>query len=518
MNRHEELWQNLQILQKKPRWILGKENVNEKLLALDKISELGFPNTIANLMPFLKAKHSKIREKTCNTIVEYFKKLSIKGNLYDTLKHCQIDIADLESTFSLFPEKEKNVLLSIATLNSSGFVRERAVELLAKANDGALIPFLIYRLSDWVKPVRVAADKALRKYLSKEYLPYWVENLPLLDWLQKVERVNLNEIRTAVLDYILKENRHVVLPQYYTFKDKNRLILAKNIINEASNEEIDLFLKDNHFLVRNLVFDKFEMLSDNQIEHLLSDKSPMIRLKTLYKLQRNNADIVNFAERFLADNSASIREFSRFILKTRISDFASWYFNNFSNRQQVVGNILGLAETNGKNYTQEIFDLWEEGNIKVKKAILHALTKLDGELAFNIALSNFDSNVLSLRKISLNIIGKRADKETINRIRQAYEIGDIEMRKSILKMFNNIGGWIGLADFMLGTIDESKEIRVLSCEYLKWWQQKATRLFTRPNIDDLERSKEIFKLTFEIHEKRKFFDENPLKNLDFYLN
>jgi hypothetical protein len=49
------------------------------------------------------------------------------------------------------------------------------------------------------------------------------------------------------------------------------------------------------------------------------------------------------------------------------------------------------------------------------------------------------------------------------------------------------------------------------------WKVKAVRLFTQPIADELERAKKIFSFAFEMHEDKKYFKENPLTGLDFYL-
>ena len=81
-----ELWNYIQILgQKKQGWLFKKDNIEERLLALTKILEFGYPSSIQNLIPFLKDENKEIQHTTCNVITQLFKKIETKKGYYDTL-------------------------------------------------------------------------------------------------------------------------------------------------------------------------------------------------------------------------------------------------------------------------------------------------------------------------------------------------------------------------------------------------------------------------------------------------
>ena len=86
-----EICQYLEILRRPNKtWFFSKDNTEEKINALDKIANDGYPSLIYSLTEFLKDDNKEIRETTCRTITHLFKKIDSKKGYYDTLKHCSI--------------------------------------------------------------------------------------------------------------------------------------------------------------------------------------------------------------------------------------------------------------------------------------------------------------------------------------------------------------------------------------------------------------------------------------------
>ena len=77
--------------------------------------------------------------------------------------------------------REQMPTVAIATCHRSGFVREKAVVVLAECHDGMELPFLLVRLNDWVSQVRSVAATAVSARLSVPYAPHWVRCLALIE-------------------------------------------------------------------------------------------------------------------------------------------------------------------------------------------------------------------------------------------------------------------------------------------------------------------------------------------------
>ncbi len=495
-----------------------KEDSEEKLKTLTRIINDGHSDLIHRAIPFLKDDDEKVQEMACNTIIYLFKKNDSKKGYYDSLKYCNISVGDVDFYERKFNRDCFVELLAISSFNKNGYVREKAVEKLSKTKHPRAIQFLVYRLADWVKPVRDAALKGLESFWTKDYIGSLVENLPVFDWLQKVERIDLSETHKRIIDFTTNSNRDYVLTNYKKFSDKLRLILAKHISKSLSSDlrELKLFLKDKNYLIRNLIFEHFEKLTPSDIENLLNDKSGKVRLQTLYHL-KNNPDFYSIIDKFIADDSATIRQFVRYYLKTTISDFAIIYYQNLIDNKRIIGSLSGLAEINAQNHSGIVINFLNNPKVKIRKAAFLALTKLDEKVAYNYGLMNLDIDIASFRNIIVDFLSKFPNNEVLTKTREQFKIGNPDMKKSMLRLFNNIEGWSIIPDLMLGTIDSDETIRNLSFGYVLLWKARAARLFTTPQREDIERARQIFSLANEILKDKNYFKINPLNELDYYF-
>ena len=126
------------------------------------------------------------------------KKIDSKKGYYDTLKHCGISKSDINFYETNFPKEQFVELLAISSLNGSGYVREKAVKKLSQVDSSKAIQFLIYRLADWVLPVRHAALKGIDNYKTTNYIDSLIENLPISP-KPKLDHNKLNFFKNVIL-------------------------------------------------------------------------------------------------------------------------------------------------------------------------------------------------------------------------------------------------------------------------------------------------------------------------------
>jgi HEAT repeat protein len=514
-----EIWQYIEVFRRPNKnWFFSKDNTEEKIDALNKIANNGFPSLICNLIDFLKDDSKEIRETTCKTITHLFKKIESKKGYYATLKHCGISKSDIVFYETNFPREQYVELLAISSLNGNGYVREKAAKKLSQVENPRAIQFLIYRLADWVLPVQQAALKGIENYKSTVYIDGLIENLPIFEWLQKVERTDLSGVYQDINEFIVSKNRTYVINNFKKYSDKIRLLLAKHIsksITEHSTE-LKLFLTDKHFLIRNLAIEHFEKLGEGEVYQLLNDKSAKVRLKTLYCL-KDQSGFETIVKKFLGDNSATIRHFARYTLRQANLNFADFYNENLLNENQVVGSLSGLAEIEAKQYSETVKQYLNDKKLKIRKTSFLALSKLDEESAYEFAFSNLNSSYVGLRNVIIDYLSHISRPEVLSKARDIYKAGNYDLKKSMLKLFNKVGGWAAIPDLMIGTIDEDENIRQLGFGYLQIWRTRAVRLFSTPKEGEMERAKQIFNFVSEKHEDNQYFKTNPIDGLDFYF-
>lgn len=514
-----EIWQYIELLRQPNRtWFFSKGNTAQKIEALTQIANDRHPSHIDSLTEFLKDNNSEIREATCRTIIHIFKMIDGKKGYYDTLKHCRISISDIDFYEANFPKEHSVELLAIGSLNGSGYIREKAVKHLSQIDNSRAIKFLIYRLADWVLPVRQAALKGINNYKTTNYIDSLIENLPVFEWLQKVERVDLRDTYKEIVEFIVSKNRAFVIDNFKKYSDKQRILLARHISSSLMNysKELEMFLTDKHFLIRNLAIKHFDKLGQTEIEQLLNDQSADVRLQTLYCL-KDRKGFERTAKNALSDNSAAIRYFARFTLKQSNIDFAKFYNDNLQENKQVIGSLSGLAETDGKQYLETVKSYLKDKKVRVKRTAFLALCKLDEDSAYDFAVENLDIEYPAVRNAIIEFLSCTPGQEVLTKATRIYETGNDDLKKSMLKFFNKVGGWSAIPDLMIGTIDENEDIRLLAFGYLQIWRTRAVRLFSVPKQGEIERAKQIFDLVNEEHQYKQYFKTNPVAGLDFYF-
>ncbi|MGB3008622.1 MAG: hypothetical protein WBC06_19050, partial [Chitinophagaceae bacterium] len=143
---YTDINQCIKTLNERPKWFFQKDNIAEKLQCFDTIQKVGTPTTIYSLFSFLKSDNTLIQEKSAETILNLFAKLKSQNDLADSLKHLTIDKSDLDLYRVDFDEETYLQLLGIASLNSSGYVREKAVKEITRLQNTNGLKFILYRL------------------------------------------------------------------------------------------------------------------------------------------------------------------------------------------------------------------------------------------------------------------------------------------------------------------------------------------------------------------------------------
>ena len=514
-----EVWQCLEILRKSEKtWFFGKEkNQEKKLIALNKISEIGYPSLINDLTPFLKNSSKEIRIGTIQTINVLFEKLNGKKAYYDSLKHCPISKNDIDYFESEFNKENFSLLMKVSSLNGNGYVREKAVGKLGELQTDNVLPFIIFRLADWVPNVRKIAKYELKRFIKAENHQELINNLSLFEWLQKVKRTSLLETYNEVIEFLLTDNRTETLESFHKINDKERRILAKEISKRIqSDNEINLLINDKHFLIRLLSLNHFDRLTDNQKKKLLNDKSAKIRQSALYKF-KGSKDFENLLRNYLADKSLSIRHLARFYLKEASIDFKEFYTKNLTNNHQVIGSMLGLLDVEAKECENSLTPQLESDKIRNVKTAFYVLTNLNPSEVYDFAKSNFFTERIGLRNQIIEYFGKNRNQDILKIVRDKYPSADKEIKLSILKLFSRIGGYSSFPDLLIGTIEESESVRNQARLYVQKWRNEAVSMFNKPTENEKKRAIKVFNFVNEAHIENRYFNNNPVEGLDFYI-
>ncbi len=288
-----------------------------------------------------------------------------------------------------------------------------------------------------------------------------------------------------------------------------------------TKEQLKRLINDNNFLVRLEVLKhllNFDTATQKEVITLfLRGQSSRVRLNTLYASKRFSRDFDNEVFALLSDEAVSIRELSKYLSKDKEIDFAALYRQRVANKRFLSGSLLGLSET-GSGEDLPIFERYiHSERSKLVIACLTAINKFNVNKAQEYSLELLVHPIKRVRDKAVEVLAKNSDNETLEKVRNIYAEGKYDIKKTILKLYNKIGGWNVVGDLLLAIADENENIQNLGWQLLDKWKLKAIRLFTAPPKNELERANKIYSSLNTSSLRMTLSRTNLFQDLKFYL-
>lgn len=521
---YQEFNKCVEILRDRPKWFFQRDNLAQKIECLDQFKVAGTPSNISFLVEFLKNDNETVRTKAAEAIIHLYQQLKSQNELYESLKYVGIEKADINFYKPTFSPDIYLHLLSIASMNKSGYVREKAIKELAASQNPNAIKFILLRLGDWVIAVREAAQKAIRAFFSDSFIDEFLKQLPLIDWLLQVQRTDLANIHTEIIEFVFS---HELTTDFYKtlrcFDDKTRLIYFRNFLKAkaASTEVVDIIANDRNYLVRAELIKHIQHLETARqrslISKFLNDRSARVRVNALYQTKNFPSEYDSIIFEMTSDESASVRELTRYLLKNKSFNFADIYRQRLPQNQKLVGSILGLSEVGTKGDLTTFEQHIQSPTSKIKLACLIAIHRIDSSISKKYSLKFLTHPIRRVRNKSVEILSFTCDSEVLEKARAIYKQGDYEQKKTILKLFNQVGGWNIVGDLIIALTDSNENIQNLAWMFLQKWREKATSLFTTPPQTEIKRANEIYRQLDKTKTKLTYYREKLWSELPFYL-
>jgi hypothetical protein len=154
-----------------------------------------------------------------------------------------------------------------------------------------------------------------------------------------------------------------------------------------------------------------------------------------------------------------------------------------------VGSILGLAEIGNSEDLDVLIALLNTKDTCIKLACLNGISKIDLQQGRIYALQLISDESNRIRKRCVDILSRSWDAEVMADTERIYVNANTALKKSILVLYNSVGGWDALG-FLIRAVSESdKELRGLGWSFLQRWRERALRLFTKPPKEAIDRAK-----------------------------
>lgn len=467
------------------------------LLRLTELGEGDDPSCIYLTFGLLKCNDSAVRTKAAKVSIQLFDKLRSQNQFDRCLKDVEISVSDLSFFKKNFSEADSLKLLAIASFNGNGYVREKAIKMLAETKNPFAIKYLLFRLADWVPAVRIVAKELLDSFMNGDYRMSFIANLELVKNLKNIRRSDLEPIQQEIL-YLIYSKPSLETKKGFT--PKTRFIYYAYLLEKApiSQSIIDDIFADDSYLVRTLLFKKINSYDSEIRKQLvvrgLRDSSSRVRLYAIFVANEFVDELKDELKQLLCDTSATIRYVARKLLGEDRAIYRAYYLKNIENNQQLLGSLLGLADLYDAT-DLPLFDQYMSHQAPlIVLCCFCAISHIAPDKAYKYALTLISSENGRLRKKASDILAQRWDKASIEQLREVYQRANIKTKKAILSVYNRIGGYQIISDLMLGLLEESSELQDIAWAYIAFWQRRAISLYTSNEEDAKRRAIEIHAL------------------------
>ncbi|MGL5919481.1 MAG: hypothetical protein ACRCZQ_03125, partial [Bacteroidales bacterium] len=251
--------------------IFGKRNEcreihqNKTALYITDFETLNKFDQISSIFEFVSNPNFLIANNAAKAIHRLFNSVPVYQNkqMYNTLRHLTINQSDIK-LFDRFDIELKTTLLSITSMNGNGYTRECALDKLAAIRTQKSIPFVLFRIADWVSPIRMKAEVIFKELVTEENRLYFLQNYKLINWMLKVERADLAGLINGINDLI--SSKPLKSEELRMLSDGERFIYFSLL---AQQEKLDskLFLQmlnDKYYLVRLIVVKNINKLHNRK--------------------------------------------------------------------------------------------------------------------------------------------------------------------------------------------------------------------------------------------------------------
>lgn len=443
---------------------------------------------IYTIFPFVFNKDDTIAVKAANTINRLFRKKQLYTNreLYQSLRTLDIKPYDIEC-FEAFDKDVKITLLSIASMNRNGYTREEALKKLVTFNEKSVIPFIIFRLADWVKNIHKIAYKAVEDLLVDENALFFIQNHKLISWFLCVERTDLNGLYGKVIDFI--SNKQLDSKALKQLGEGERFFYFSSFIevNGLSNDLITKVINDQYYLNRFLIIKHFEQVEnkDFALRQLLFDKAYKLRKASIALLPAESLDTYqSILEKMIFDNFSFVRSEARRLLSL-ISDydFNEQYKTALQENKYTVAAILGLSEVAYDNDLSIIKPYLKSDNAKTRSAALYATYSIDQTVGVEQAYTFLEyDTAASTRKTAQKIL--ECEGVDFTRLRILYDKTDKIGKVIILRLFNRYSGWSVAGDYFKALLEEDEKLKNMARVNLQAWYNYTISLGIKQTEED----------------------------------
>lgn len=279
-------------------------------------------------------------------------------------------------------EEERRAVLIAACMSADGYLRQKCLKELVYYRNS--LPYLLLRLNDWVKEIRLDAFQLSMQRFHQAELEELLWSLPVVDKLRmsyRKETEDFENVSEALLEHLIECARNINFNELDLLDQTARnafyrLILRNNIYDKEKLQELLERTRGNfesRMVIHALM--KYYEMSEQDFRHYLEHKSGVIRRYAIEKWSAKHG-IWDGAEQYLMDRSKSVRSNVQYLIRNNTEmDLVSYYRDQLSKKSFKIA-IDGLGETGNKGTAAFLLPYLDDPSWVVRRKALRAVGNL----------------------------------------------------------------------------------------------------------------------------------------------
>jgi hypothetical protein len=392
------------------------------------------------------------------------------------------------------PRTGHAVELCLLSCHANGYVRERAVALLAGARTAIAIRFLLLRSMDWVEQVAVRAAQASGAILT-ETPELVLDVLPLVPRLSRSARPPAQRLCARVAEVLTATAEHGLLLKAVRDTDRHISRTAAKIadgLDDITLKPVAEVAATSRDAVTRSCALKWEArlrvsapaFAQELRAQFLADPASGLRADALraHIAVGGNAAVVRAA---LSDPSAAVRETARYHLgETTRQQFADFYRSSIASAGSVdklAAVISGLGEV-GDQTDAGLLRSFLAASPRAARAAMRALAKLDPSGSRDLFVEMLGDRRLGIQRQALRLIAGRLTEADVSTLRRHVANGTAENRRPLALAMLRLPVWQSLACLLdLALVDLEA-----AAEALGRWKAESRRGYAPSRLNASE--------------------------------
>lgn len=388
-------------------------------------------------------------------------------------------------------------LLGVASFHANGYIREKAIDLLAEMHNGDELSYLLIRANDWVPQVRAKAQYAIKMRIVSDYVGYFVRNIHLVERLSRSSSAGTDELTDMIFRLMMEPAARELLHAGFTSLDKYVRRMSYRLALIAPEEDVLLVLNmalHNHdsFIRSWGAKEAANILEEDELKGIL----PVILRDTYMPVRRTALMIIveHFPEdahdaliAALLDINATIRELARYHLR-RIApmDFAEFYREALNGKagKELLGVICSVGETGIAADAERLLPFALQGVPRQRKVAIDAIARLAGDDYIQLFI-----DALVGSQVVLSNAGRVALKSRVHLVDTAMLTVLLRtspywhVRKNALLLLISSGKWSSLLHIIYALGDGDEHVDSLAKRAFQRWMWVSNRYFVAPTAE-----------------------------------